>query len=118
MNTFKIFKPKKNNSIFNIDWIISLSFVISLLSVFLVDYFEKLLPDKISAITTGFLILLLITIIIIQLISNFLYIPLNGEFDGEITFNSDAIILGKNIYPISNIKKIHVFISDYKGMSL
>ncbi|MDO7171822.1 hypothetical protein [Mariniflexile sp. AS56] len=117
MNTFKIFIPIKNSSI-NIDWIFTITITLSLLFVFLVDYYEEIVPETISKISVGFLIFNLILVIVIQIISHFLYQSLSGAFDGEIILNDDSINLGEKTLAISTIKKLEVFIQDYKGMHI
>ncbi|NJB84222.1 hypothetical protein [Wenyingzhuangia aestuarii] len=112
MKSFKIFTLVKNN-IFNIDLIISLSFIVSISLVFLINK-----KNEFYYLSIIFLIINLITIITISLINNFRYQKLNGKFDGELIFLEDKIILDKTTILISDIKNIYIHIEDYKGKYL
>lgn len=58
------------------------------------------------------------SIILISLINNFRYQKLDGNFNGDLIFFEDKIILGEETILISEVKKIKIYNENHKGKYL
>lgn len=54
-----------------------------------------------------------ILMIFFKMTQNFIREPLNGILNGELQFFENEILINKNIYSLSEIKKIEFYVSDY-----